>query len=198
MNAKAFSFFEQCSELDPDKYKQDDETACVERVTKMYASDDHEIVASRVQEVLRFFQMKLEARDVPLPELPQLPEEIRSGPKTDANLMIVKEHYIQVRDILRQHMMGSLDASDLIDKRECIDLSCNGFCPVQAVKFLDMFVDRESPPLFVPCITEESKNLELFEVVDFHVVSNLTFFTWIWCPNLSIEQVTRSNCICLV
>lgn len=169
MSENAFAFFEQCCAVDPEKYLQPDENLCVEKLREHFASDEN-LLSEKTDAVRRFFRMKNNLRTGVVPDLPQLPEEVRHGAKTAENVRRVSEYCVETLDIIRRQTIGGL-GTNVFETPECSN--CDGFCRVQAAKFLEPFIDFEPSPLIVPCITEESKNLDVFKIVEFHVVSDI-------------------------
>lgn len=161
MDEKAFAFFELCCQLDPEAFKQDDENACVNKIEQSGVED-----CGLVEEIHRFFQMKNESREVLTQDVPQLPAEVMNGTRTDADLSIVADHYVQGQKVVRLQILGGLNSTEF-EKAECSN--CDGFCAIQAAKFLEPMIEHE-PPLIVPCITKESKQLETFKILEFQVV----------------------------
>jgi hypothetical protein len=73
---------------------------------------------------------------------------------------------------------------ELFNRYDCPE--CTGNCPIQLARFPSISYRRQTTidePLIVPCVTQETKKLKLYEISDFHYVSCFLIFHSVY-PNL--------------
>lgn len=179
---KVFQFFRFCLECDPEEFGEIDESECVVRAAKICHTNMAAGLTPVLTEIVHNYLLMFMARDrhriiKPTPDLPILPEKMRNSSPSPKNKLIVSRHYEEVENILGHAFVGNLFRKGCLKKAECPE--CDGYCEVQRAKFIDLFV-KDEPYLIVPCVSEASKKLPVYEVVVDHAVVSGTFSFSMW------------------
>lgn len=175
-----FAFLQVAEHTEPEVFEVEDEVTCVSKSLEFLKAAAKPIEGQHVQVVTRaldFFLMKDRSRAFKsMPTLPVLPAKITNSENPSKRVRtIVNEHYAKIEKIVSHAVLDGLHDTNVLWESECA--GCDGFCAVQRAHFTSQFYESERHFL-VPCISEKTRNLPLYEYSDYHLVSMRSLLTF--------------------